>query len=110
MSNTNTRCPRCLSKFHIISPEPSLSCPFCGFSFKVTELRRKEERISTRRDCNLDISKDGVGVKMMGSMHFDKNDTLRVSIKDFEMESSAAKIVWVKMFGRTMSRAGLKFI
>jgi hypothetical protein len=58
----------------------------------------------------VDISKDGVGVKMMGSMHFDKNDTLRVSIKDFEMESSAAKIVWVKMFGRTMSRAGLKFI
>jgi hypothetical protein len=118
---TNTICPRCRNKFYIAVQGPHLTCPFCGFSFKITEpRRRKETRAATQRDCELlkgserifvqtlDISKSGVGVKMTGSMPIDKDDTLQVIIKDFEMDSPA-QVVWVKRFASAMSWAGLKF-
>jgi DNA-directed RNA polymerase subunit RPC12/RpoP len=120
MSNTNTRCPRCRSKFHIISPEPYVNCPFCGFPFRVTEPRREQERISTQRDCYLlkgdekifvktmDVSKDGVGVKTTGPMPFERDDAVQVIVKDLKMDSTA-NVVWVKRFDSAISRAGLKF-
>ena len=117
-----TICPRCQSKFYITASERGLSCPFCGFFFKLADApsKRQQKRATVEKDCDLlkgdlhiagytvDISKAGVGVTVMESMALDKGDNLHVVVKDFEIDSSA-QVIWVKKFNNTRSRAGLKF-
>ncbi|MFQ5560872.1 MAG: PilZ domain-containing protein [Nitrospinota bacterium] len=117
-----TICPRCQSKFYITVSEPGLSCPFCGFFFKLADApsKRQQKRAMVEKGCDLlkgdlsisghtvDISKTGVGVTVTESMMLDKGDNLHVVVKDFEIDSNA-QVVWVKKFDNTKARAGLKF-
>ncbi len=115
-------CPRCLNKFFIEISELGLSCPFCGFFFKLVDApsKRQQKRASLEKDCDLvkgeaslsghtvDISKSGIGVALTESMVLDKGDTLHVVIKEFEIDSSA-QVVWVEKHNSVKARAGLKF-
>ena len=117
-----TVCPRCQSKFYITISELGLSCPFCGFFFKLADApsKRQQRRAAVEKSCDLvkddvsisghtvDISKSGVGITMMESMVLDKGDTLHVVVKDFEIDSNA-QVIWVKKSNNTKARAGLKF-
>lgn len=117
-----TICPRCQSKFYITIAEPGLSCPFCGFFFKLADApsKRQQKRATVEKSCELvkgdvsisghtvDISKSGVGVAVTESMVLDKGNTLHVVVKDFEIDSNA-QVIWVKQFNNNKARAGLKF-
>ena len=115
-------CPRCLNKFFIEISELGLSCPFCGFFFKLADApsKRQQKRASVEKDCDLvkgevrlsghtvDISKSGIGVTLTESMVLDKGDTLHVVVKEFEIDSSA-QVVWVEKHNSVKARVGLKF-
>jgi hypothetical protein len=49
-----------------------------------------------------------VGIKMTGYLPFDKDDTVSVFLKEFDMEKKA-QVVWTKKF-YGISRAGLRFM
>ena len=115
------KCPRCQNLFYSVLSWPEFNCPFCGYTFKPADSeRRTQRRAIINKDCNLlkgernvraqtvDISKTGLGIKMMGSMPFDVDETVKVVVRDFEIESSA-RLVWVRRFDGVVSRAGLKF-
>lgn len=115
-------CPRCDSKFYTSYPETDTSCPFCGFLLKSgKDESRSANRAFIQRDCLLlsgtevgagrtvDLSRNGAGVKVVGPMPFKRDDSLRVVIKDFEVDMNA-KVVWVKVSGGRTTRAGLRFV
>jgi hypothetical protein len=117
-----TICPRCQSKFYITVSELGLSCPFCGFFFKLADApsKRQQRRAAVEKNCDLakddlsisgqtvDISKSGVGITIMEPVVLDKGDNLHVVVRDFEIDSNA-QVIWVKKLNNTKARAGLKF-
>ncbi|GMR05001.1 MAG: hypothetical protein BMS9Abin23_0925 [Thermodesulfobacteriota bacterium] len=113
-------CARCKNPFYSASNESKMPCPYCGFaSSSGYEDKREGSRRSSHKHCDIlkgdvrvsvrlmDISESGLGIKMKGYLPFDEEDTVRISIKDLDMEKSA-RIVWArKIYG--ISKAGLKF-
>ncbi|MBI2400095.1 MAG: PilZ domain-containing protein [Deltaproteobacteria bacterium] len=55
----------------------------------------------------VDVSETGLGIKMMGYLPFDQNETVNVYIQELEIER-LARVVWTKKF-YGISRAGLRF-
>ncbi|OGP64904.1 MAG: hypothetical protein A3K22_00795 [Deltaproteobacteria bacterium RBG_16_42_7] len=119
MSDCN--CPRCLNKFYVADAGVDVNCPFCGFFIKYDALiKREEQRDIINKNCYLfrydlsvsaqalDISKKGAGIVITGAMPFEKDDALRIVIKDIGIDSDA-QVVWVKRFDNAVSRVGLLF-
>ncbi|MBI5588817.1 MAG: PilZ domain-containing protein [Deltaproteobacteria bacterium] len=119
---TENTCPRCLCKFYTISAGREINCPFCGFSLRLSDIeKRAESRALIQRPCDLhrggyslsgqtvDISKGGICVKLGVDFRYDKGDTIRVVIKDFEIDTEA-KVVWIKKFDSFICKAGLRFL
>ncbi len=117
----NIACPSCNSRFYAVVSNKSLVCPFCGHGFRMVEVdKRRQKRAMIQRNCELlkegvtvtaqtvDISKSGIGVRAMGVVPFNVNDTLNVVVKDFDI-NSRAKVVWIKRFDNVAARAGLRF-
>lgn len=96
-----------------------MACPHCGHTLSAESDRRNNGRTMTQKICDLlkgdvkvpvktvDISDTGMGIKMMGYLPFDKNDTVDVYIEELEIEKRA-QVVWTKNF-YGISRAGLRF-
>ncbi len=118
---TSTTCPRCWSGFYTAFPRSCVTCPFCGFTFKIGEpVRRRENRVALQKDCELviknervaavttDISRKGLGVRLTGAVPFQRYDTLHVTVKEHEIDSDAL-VVWVKRLDKNTHRAGLRF-
>lgn len=114
-------CQKCKSDFYTASPSWVKSCPYCGYTFDSPELiRRKAKRDAIVKGCvitkgnlslavkTVDISKNGICVKINGAIPFHIDDTVKVVIKDFDCNAEA-KIVWVKSTMSTLTRAGLLF-
>lgn len=100
--------------------ESPLPCPYCGFVLKSQEPdRRIQNRLTTQKGCDIlkgevrvpaktvDVSDTGLGIKMMGYLPFDQNETVDIYIKELEIEKKA-QVVWTKKF-YGISRAGLRF-
>lgn len=117
----NYTCPGCSSAFYSAVTGPSLKCPYCGFLVRQTGLEgRLDGRSALRRDCRIvkdgsdipaetiDISRKGAGVVIKGPAPIKRDDTVRVEIKDFDLESNA-RVVWVQQAGAGGWRAGLRF-
>ncbi len=118
----NTMCPRCDCNFFTAYFGSEVSCPYCGFGFKVTGQSkvRKHKRNSIVRSCELvhqdstypcltiDICEGGVGVKMKTDPSFDINDGIRVIVGTFEIDAEA-DIVWSNNAHDGTFTAGLKF-
>lgn len=113
-------CPRCENAFYTAAMEPHLPCPYCGFVVKLHEQnRRTQDRIATQKGCEIlkgevtvpvktvDISETGMGIKMMGYLPFDMDETVDIHIKELEINKKAL-VVWTKKF-YGISRAGLRF-
>lgn len=113
-------CPRCGDAFYTAAKESHLPCPYCGFIMKVSENdRRTRDRVVTQKVCDIlkgevripvktvDVSDTGLGIKMMGYLPFDQNETVSILIKDLDIERKA-EVVWTKKF-YGISRAGLRF-
>ncbi len=118
----NTMCPRCDCSFFTAYLGSDVSCPYCGFSFKVTGQSkvRKHKRNRISRSCELvqgdsvysaltiDICEGGVGVKMESNPSFDINKGIRVIVGSFEIDSEA-NVVWSSNAQDGTFTAGLKF-
>ncbi len=115
------KCSRCDSEFYSANSLQDINCPYCGYAFKVfDQKRRAEERTSMQRDCKLsfdlknleaytvDISQTGLGIKMAESAAVNKDDVLRVVVKDFDIDINA-QVVWIKHYDSVVARAGLRF-
>lgn len=114
-------CPRCLDKFYTAVTGVDLTCPFCGFILKYTDVKRRCEMRSTiERGCVLskdetivsaktfDISSKGVGITSNGVLPFVTDEVMNVIVKEFDIDSTA-RIVWVQKFESAIYKAGLKF-
>ena len=55
----------------------------------------------------VDVSDTGLGIKMMGYLPFEKDETVNVLIEELEI-AKKAQVVWTKKF-YGISRAGLRF-
>ncbi|MFQ5441133.1 MAG: PilZ domain-containing protein [Thermodesulfobacteriota bacterium] len=113
-------CARCSNPYYSAANESKMPCPYCGFaSIAAYEDKRGAKRDITHDHCDLmkgdvrvpvrlmDISRDGLGIRMKGYLPFDEDDTVRIYIRKSKMEKSA-RIVWAKkIYG--ISKAGLKF-
>lgn len=113
-------CQKCENTFYTASRGPQTQCPYCNYATKQEELnRRVKERAFTQKLCGIlkgevripaktvDISDTGVGIKMMGYLPFDMDDTVDVFVEELDIEKKA-RVVWTKNF-YGISRAGLKF-
>jgi ribosomal protein S27AE len=113
-------CPRCENSFFTAARNSNLPCPHCGFVMKSHEPdRRYGNRQLTQKTANIlkgevkvpvktvDVSETGLGIKMMGYLPFDQDETVSVYIKELEIERKA-RVVWTKKF-YGISRAGLRF-
>jgi c-di-GMP-binding flagellar brake protein YcgR len=116
-------CPRCQNSFFTAVTGHDINCPFCDFTIKFVESDlRHMKRVVIERDCEIakndykatchtrDISRGGVGITLKGIIPFDfgERDTLRIVIKDFEIDSDA-EVQWIKRYNGFMSKAGLRF-
>jgi len=113
-------CARCQNPFYSATSEDKMPCPYCGFtSGEVHDDRRGRVRDLTHRACEIlkgeirvpvrvtDLSPGGLGIRMKGYLPFEEDDSVRVFIKELEMEKDA-RIVWAKkVYG--ISKAGLMF-
>lgn len=113
-------CQRCTNPFYTAAREAHMPCPYCGFALKSDEPeRRVGGRSTVQKGCDIskgevripartvDISDTGIGIKMMGYLPFEKDETVSVQVKDLEMEKRA-RVIWTKKF-YGISRAGLMF-
>lgn len=113
-------CSRCESAFYTAAKTSHMPCPNCGFTIKSDECdRRVQNRQTTQKFCDIlkgevkvpaktvDISETGMGIKMMGYLPFDQNETVNIFIQELDMEKRA-QIVWTKKY-YGISRAGLRF-
>ena len=118
---TNLKCPRCQSEFYTAITRKDLACPFCGFLFKVVEQDlRADTRSTIQRDCLLtsgenkvhaktvDISQSGIGIRVKGSLPFEKDETVHAVVKDFDIKSDA-QIIWLKRYNSSGTKVGLRF-
>lgn len=83
--------------------------------------KRAESRALIQRPCYLhkgdqklsgqtvDIAKSGVCVKLSEDFRYDKGDTIRVVIRDFEIDTEAS-VVWTRKFDSFLCKAGLRFL
>lgn len=114
-------CTRCDNSFFTAAQDSHLPCPYCGYVMKSSESdRRHGNRSVEQKVCDIlrgevripvktvDISDTGMGIKMMGYLPFDQNETVEVFIKELDVEKKA-RVVWTKKF-YGISRAGLRFI
>lgn len=114
-------CPRCDNPFYTAARDPHLPCPHCGHVVKADEAdRRASSRTVSQKLCDIlkgevnipvktvDISETGLGIKMMGYLPFDQDETIDVFIEELEIEKKA-QVVWTKKF-YGISRAGLRFL
>lgn len=119
---TQIVCTRCLNRFYTAFSGPEIKCPYCGYSIKVYSVdRRGEERAFISRQGILskdtfflkaqvsDISINGVCLQFQGSFPCEDGETVRISIKDFDIEEPA-RIIWVKRFDSYFCKAGLVFL
>ncbi len=113
-------CQRCDYSFYSAARDSQLPCPHCGFVMKPSEPnRRVQSRTLSQKVCDIlkgevkvpvrtvDVSGTGLGIKMMGYLPFDQDETVDVFVKELEIEKKA-KVVWTKKF-YGISRAGLIF-
>lgn len=113
-------CPKCENSFFTAARNSHLPCPHCGFVMKSHEPdRRYGNRQITQKVADLlkgevkvpvktvDVSDTGLGIKMMGYLPFDQDETVDVYIKELEI-ARTARVVWTKKF-YGISRAGLRF-
>ena len=118
---TNSKCPRCQSEFYSAISRHDIACPFCGFSFKIVEQDyRGEVRSTIQRDCTItsggksisaktvDISMNGMGIRLKGTIPFEKDDIIRAMVRDFDINNDA-QIVWLKRYNSSGTKAGLRF-
>ncbi len=114
-------CQRCSNPFYTAAKDVVMPCPYCGFVVKSDDPdRRVEDRSLMQKVCDIlkgevripaktvDISDTGVGIKMMGYLPFEKDETVSVFVKELELDKRA-KVVWTKKF-YGISRAGLIFL
>jgi len=115
-------CPRCDCSFFTAYLGSDVSCPYCGFNFKVTGASkvRKHKRNRIVRNCEvlrgestyhaftIDICEGGVGVKIDADLSFDINEGIRVIVGSFEIDSDAI-VVWSRIASDGACTAGLKF-
>ena len=113
-------CTKCNNPYYSAANESKMPCPYCGFASTTEyEDKRGAKRNVTHDHCDLlkgdvrvsvrlmDISRDGLGIRMKGYLPFDPDDTVRIYIKKTKTEKSA-RIVWAKkIYG--ISKAGLQF-
>ncbi len=113
-------CPRCDNAFYSAAKDSQMPCPYCGFVLKAQDSdRRNLGRISTQQLCDIlkgevripvktvDVSDTGLGIKMVGYLPFEKDETVDIYIHDLEIEKKA-RVIWTKKF-YGISRAGLRF-
>lgn len=118
---TNLKCPQCQSEFYSAISRQDIACPFCGFFFKIVEQDyRSEVRSTMQRNCTIssggqnitaktiDISMNGMGIRLQGTVPFEKDDIIRALVKDFDINSEA-QIVWLKKYNSSGAKAGLRF-
>ena len=117
----NTICSRCESKFFTAYLEPGLSCPFCGYEIDANQdLKvRRHRRAVINRPCEIvykkdllsvyaqDISKSGVCIRADEHIRIEVDDTLKLTIKGFELNADA-KVIWTDRKTEPF-KAGLKF-
>lgn len=113
-------CVRCENAFYSAARESHLPCPYCGYLMKAEPERRTGDRTVSQRTCDIlkgevrvpvktvDISETGMGIKMLGYLPFDQNETVDIFIEELEIEKKA-QVVWTRKF-YGISRAGLRFI
>ena len=112
-------CPSCDNSLFTAARDSSLPCPECGHMVSSAEERRRGERINAQKACDIhkgdvrisaktvDISETGLGIKLMGYLPFDEDETIHVSLNGTG-EEKLARVVWTKKF-YGISRAGLMF-
>lgn len=113
-------CPRCDNAFYSAAKESQMPCPYCGFVLKAQDSdRRNLGRISTQQLCDIlkgevripvktvDVSDTGLGIKMVGYLPFEKDETVDIYIHELDIEKKA-RVIWTKKF-YGISRAGLCF-
>ena len=100
-------CPKCRKTSYTPDIESFYLCNYCGFKFsgKYGPDRRKESRVGKvipfvfsyqGRDFEadtLDLSEDGLGVKISGKPSIIIGDILTVAINNLSTE---AKVMWIK--------------
>ena len=118
---TNLKCPRCQSEFYSAISRHDIACPFCGFFFKIVEQDyRGETRSTIQRECTIsagdqqvsaktiDISMSGMGIRLKGTVPFEKDDIIKALVRDFDINNDA-QIVWLKRYNSSGAKAGLRF-
>lgn len=113
-------CLRCENISFTAARDTHMPCPYCGFVQKGAEPdRRIGNRQITHRVCDLlkddirlpvktvDVSETGLGIKVLGHLPFDQDETINVTVEDLEI-AKKAQVVWTRhIYG--ISRAGLRF-
>lgn len=112
-------CPSCENSLFTAARDSTLPCPECGHMVNTAEERRTGDRITAQKTCDIlkgdvripaktvDISETGLGIKLMGYLPFDQNETIHITL-DGTTEEKLARVVWTKKF-YGISRAGLMF-
>lgn len=114
-------CTKCENAFYTAARESQLPCPHCGHLMKAGDPeRRGGDRAVAQNLCDIlkgevrvpvktvDISETGMGIKMLGYLPFEQNETVDIFIKELEI-GKKAQVVWTRKF-YGISRAGLRFI
>jgi len=116
------KCPNCQKDAYILSVEAFKPCPYCGiiFSGKYGVEQRERYRIQkeipltlTYKDQKFDawlvnISHDGIGIKLYEDFSFPLGDTVDLNICD---SCAEAQVVWVNNdAGNSPVITGLKIL
>lgn len=112
-------CPKCEHSLFTAARVSVMPCPGCGHLLNSAEERRITDRTTAQKVCDIlkgdvkipartvDISDTGLGIKLMGYLPFDRNETINIAVEGFGVEKKA-RVVWTKKF-YGISRAGLMF-
>jgi hypothetical protein len=115
-------CPRCDNVFYTAAKGAGadLSCPYCGFAVKQEgPERRRGGRTAAQTGVTLakgellvsakavDVSDTGVGIRLLGRLPFERNETVSVTAGGLKMEKTAV-VMWTKK-ALGVSMAGLRF-
>lgn len=100
-------CPKCRKALYVLHVETFHPCPYCEFIFsgKYGPEKRREKRSRTKisfffsfhgrtfEASTLDLSKNGVGIQILGKPPISKGAVLNLPIGDAAID---ARIIWVK--------------
>ncbi len=112
-------CPKCENSLFTAARDSNMPCPECGTVLNTLEDRRCSDRCTDQKCCDIlrgdvkipaktvDVSALGLGIKLMGYLPFNQNETVKVSLEGEEVEK-LARVIWTKKF-YGISRAGLMF-